>query len=109
MVQYLSQNQKGTVGFASTQGDVEAHQWKEQLMSVFAEAGWKVQDCKTFMFFGEKDGFVVTIPFNTSITTGLPQVTVQALNMTGNPISWNEGDMANEVGIYVQVWHAPQD
>jgi len=42
MVQYLSQNQKGTVGFASTQGDVEAHQWKEPLMSVFAEAGWKV-------------------------------------------------------------------
>lgn len=94
------------IGFASTQGDVEAHEFKEQLMQVFREAGWQVDDMQTFMFFGSKKGLVVTIPFAAS-QEGLPQVVAHALAQTGSPVAGNHGDMANGCGLYVQVWHAP--
>ena len=102
----LAQSRPDRIGFASTQGDVKAHEFKQQLMEVFRSAGWQVQDMQTFMFFGERKGFMVTIPFNAS-EQGLPQIVAHALNQTGNPVSGNRGDMANDCGIYVQVWHAP--
>lgn len=95
------------IGFASTQGDKEASKFKEILIGIFKEAGWNVQDMKTFMFFGEKDGLVVTIPFNAD-EEGIPQVVARALALTGNPVSGNHGDMANDCGVYVQVWHNPE-
>lgn len=94
------------IGFASTQGDLEAHEFKQQLMQVFREADWQVDDMQTFMFFGTVKGLVLTIPFAAS-EEGLPQVVVRALAQTGSPVAWNRGDMANECGLYVQVWHAP--
>jgi hypothetical protein len=60
----------------------------------------------TFMFFGSRRGFVVTIPFDAP-ESGVPQLVAEALARTGNPIVGNRGDMANECGVYVQVWHAP--
>ena len=102
----LAQSKPGRIGFASTQGDVEAHEFKQQIMEVFRSADWEVQDMQIFMFFAEAKGFVVTIPFNAS-EQGLPQIVTHALSQTGNPVSGNRGDMANECGIYVQVWHAP--
>jgi len=101
----LSNTKPDKIGFASTQGDVEAHEFKQQLMEVFSSAGWQVQDMRTFMFFGEEKGLVVTIPFNAS-DQGLPQIVAHALSQTGNPVSGNRGDMANNCGIYVQVWHS---
>ena len=94
------------IGFASTQGDSDAYEFKASLIEIFKEAGWDVHDMETFMFFGEHKGFVITIPFQSS-EAGLPQTGAQVLALTGNPIAGNRGDMANECGIYVQVWHAP--
>jgi hypothetical protein len=105
MCQLLLGAERGTIGFASTQGDVEAHEFKLQLMDAFRNGGWQVIDLQTFMFLGSKKGIVVTIPFKAS-EAGLPQVASSALAMTGQPISGNRGDMANDCGIYVQVWHA---
>lgn len=102
----LSGTTPSRIGFASTQGDVEAHEFKEQLMQVFREAAWQVDDMQTFMFFGTVKGLVLTIPFAAS-EAGLPQVVVHALAQTGSPVVWNRDDMANECGLYVQVWHAP--
>lgn len=94
------------IGVASTQGDVEAHEFKRQLMEVFGEAGWQVDDMQTFMFFGTKKGLVLTIPSAASVD-GLTQVVAKALAQTGSPVAVNRGDMANECGLYVQVWHSP--
>lgn len=96
-----------SVGIASTQGDAEAHKYKLQLIRLFSAAGWQVQDMQTFMFFGSRDGLVVTIPFGVP-ENGAPQTVASALAALGNPVSGNRGDMANECGIYIQVWHAPQ-
>ena len=106
IIKILATANTGQIGFASTQGDMEAHEFKQQVMDVFRTAGWHVIDMQTFMFFGAKKGFVLTIPRNSS-EQGLPQVVAQALAQTGNPVEGNRGDMANECGIYVQVWHAP--
>lgn len=95
------------IGFASTQGDMEAADFKNILINVFREGGWNVVDRQTFMFFGEQKGCVVTIPFKSS-ENGIPQVVAQILSLTGNPVSGNRGDMANDCEIYVQVWHNPQ-
>lgn len=65
---------------------------------------WQVEDMETFMFFGTKKGLVLTIPV-TAKEEGLTQVVVLAL--TGSPVAGSRGDMANECGLYVQVWHAP--
>jgi len=106
MLEVLRPAQPSQIGFASTHGDIEAHEFKKQLIEVFRSAGWQTQDMHTFMFFGEKNGFVLTIPFASS-EAGPPQVVARALVQTGNPIAWNRGDMANSCGVYVQVWHAP--
>jgi hypothetical protein len=102
----ILRREPGRVGVASTQGDMEAHQFKLALMDVFREAGWTVTDMQTFMFFGERKGLVVTIPFG-GTESGRPELLRQALDLTGNPVSGNHGDMANDCEIYVQVWHAP--
>lgn len=101
----LAQAEPSRIGFASTAGNLEAHQFKAQLMDVFQEAGWRVMDLKTFMFFGAQQGLVVTIPFGAP-EAGIPQVVAHALTATGNPVSSNRGDMANSCGVYVQVWHS---
>lgn len=106
IISALAGSKPNQIGFASTQGDVEAHEFKQQLIEVFKSAGWQVQDMQTFMFFGEKKGLVITIPFKAS-EQGMPQIVANALSKTGNPISGNRGDMANDCGIYVQVWHTP--
>ena len=108
LISFLNNNPKGKMSFASTQGDVEADNWKRSLMTVFREAGWQVTDAHTFMFFGTKRGLVVTIPFNAP-ETGLPQIVATALKITGDAVSANRGDMANESGIYVQVWNSPDN
>lgn len=103
---FLSGQPRGVIGFASTQGDVEAHEYKMKLMSLFRDAGWDTRDMYEFMFFGSKKGLVVTIPFKAS-ELGVPQVVMQALQLIGGPVGGNRGDMANECQHYVQVWHAP--
>ncbi len=107
MLAILRPSAPSCVAFASTQGDLEAHEFKLKLMSVFREAGWEVRDMQTFMLFGAHTGLVVTIPFNAP-ETGVPQVIMQALSKVGNPLSGNKGDMANGCGAYVQVWNAPR-
>jgi hypothetical protein len=102
----LATQPPGRIGFASTQGDAEAHDFKIQLVNLFRSAGWTVSDMQTFMFFGSAKGLVVTIPFNAS-EQGEPQVIAHALAQTTNPVEGNRGDMANDCGTYVQVWHAP--
>ena len=102
----LAKHPPGRIGFASTQGDVEAHEYKNALMKLFKSAGWITSDMQTFMFFGARKGLVVTIPFKAS-EAGEPQVIAHALAQTGNPVEGNRGDMANDCGIYVQVWHTP--
>jgi hypothetical protein len=101
----LAGHPPGRIGFASTQGDVEAHEHKNDLIRLFNSAGWTTSDMQTFMFFGSRKGIVVTIPFNAS-EGGEPQVIANALALTGNPIEGTRGDMANSCGTYVQVWHA---
>jgi hypothetical protein len=86
------------VAFASTQGDLEAHEFKLQLMSVFREAGWEVRDKQTFMFFGARTGLVVTIPLNAP-ETGLPQVIMHALSQVGNPLSGSPLRIDNEFNL----------
>lgn len=105
MLEILQETQPLKIAFASTQGDLEADQFKQQLMSLFQTAGWQVVDAATFMFFGSRRGIVLTIPFNAR-QDGAAQVIARALALTG-PIAGNKGDMANETGFYVQVWHAP--
>jgi hypothetical protein len=105
MLALLAGKETGSIGFASTQGDVEAHEFKLQLLAIFRQAGWSVQDLQTFMFFGSRTGLVLTIPFGAP-EVGLPQVAGAALAASGQPIAGNRGDMAKGCGIYVQVWHA---
>jgi hypothetical protein len=100
----------GSACFASTQGDTEAHEFKLQLMDVFTEAGWTALDRQTFMFFGERKGFMVSVPRDTSRLEDRPAalVVANALSKTGNPVQWNHLDIAEDCGAaYVQVWHAP--
>jgi hypothetical protein len=106
MLEVLRAAAPACAAFASTQGDVEAHEFKGLLMDIFRTAGWDVRDRETFMFFGSKKGLVVTIPFGAP-ETGVPKIVASALSLTGSPVSGNRGDMAKECGIYVQVWHAP--
>lgn len=103
----LRRAEPSSVGFASTQGDLEAHQFKSQLMELFTEAGWDVADLSTFMFFGAHLGLTVTIPFKAD-TRGAPSLVAEALGLTGDLVRTNRGDMANDCGIYVQVWSAAQ-
>lgn len=106
IVDVLNRVEATQIGFASTQGDMEAHEFKIQLMHVFRAAGWTVVDLQTFMFFDPRKGLVLTIPRDAS-EQGLPQVVALALSQTGSPVAGNRGDMANGCGLYVQVWHAP--
>jgi len=107
MLQVLQPHAGTSIGFASTQGDSEAHNFKGQLIRIFTQAGWDVRDLQTFMFFGSNRGLVITIPFNV-LEGGIPQIVASALSLTGQPIEGNRGDMAKECGVYIQVWHAPQ-
>jgi hypothetical protein len=106
MLRILKPIAPACAAFASTQGDPEAHAFKLLLIDVFRDAGWDARDMATFMFFGSHKGVVLTIPFGAA-EAGIPQVVAQAIQQTGNPISGNRGDMANDCGVYVQVWHAP--
>jgi hypothetical protein len=106
MLELLSPVEAGRIGLASIQGDLEAHEFKDQLITIFREAGWQTEDMHTFMFFGARKGIVVTISFSAP-EDGQPQLVAQALALTGNPVMGNRGDMANTCGICVQVWHAP--
>ncbi len=58
------------------------------------------------MFFGSQKGLVLTIPSGAD-ETGLTEIVARALVQSGSPVAGNRGDMANEHGFYVQVWHAP--
>ena len=107
MLQSLQKVPPARIAFASVQGDREAHEFKRQLINVFRAAGWSVEDAETFMFFGTKSGLVVTIPF-AAPETGAHQIVAEALSQTGDPVVGSRGDMANNHGFYVQVWHAPQ-
>jgi hypothetical protein len=95
-----------TIAFAHTQGNLEAQEFKGHLAAVIRAAGWQVDEGGSFVFFGDRKGLVVTIPFAAS-ESGLPQVVAHALAQTGNAVSGNRGDMANAHGLYVEVWHAP--
>jgi hypothetical protein len=106
MLDVLQRIESSRIGFASTQGDMEAHEFKEQLMDVFRTAGWEIKDMHTFMFFGARKGIILTIPIGSS-EASLPQTVAHALAQTGTPVACNHGDMANACGLYVQVWHAP--
>lgn len=106
MVRLLQPNAGTCIGFASTQGDVEASGFKTVLMEVFGDSGWKTEDRQTFMFFGEQKGLVITIAASVA-EDGPVRTAWSALAKTGNPIQGNRGDMAGPCGIYVQVWHAP--
>lgn len=106
MLAFLASYPTGVIGFASTHGDVEAHEYKEQLIALFQEAGWDTRNLHTFMFSGVTKGLVVTIPFK-ALESGTPQIVIRTLQLTGSPIAANRGDMANECQHYVQVWHAP--
>jgi len=107
MVAVLKPAAPSCAAFASTQGDVEADEFKHLLIAVFRDAGWEVRDMETFMFFGSNRGMIITIPLGAQ-EAGVPQIVGQALALTGNPIKGNRGDMANGCGIYVQVWNAPE-
>lgn len=106
VIAFLASRPLGVIGFASTHGDTEAHDFKLQLLSLFSSAGWDTRDMHTFMFFGSEKGLILTIPFDAP-EAGMPQVVAQALQLTGGPISGTRGDMAIECQHYVQVWHAP--
>ena len=105
VIAFLAGHAPGIIGFASTQGDTEAHDYKVQLISLFRDARWDARDMNTFMLFGSKKGLVVTIPFHAS-EAGAPQVVIQALQLTGGQVAGNRGDMAKDCQHYVQVWHA---
>lgn len=108
MLDILRPFQGQCIAFASTQGDLEAHEFKETLLKIFTDAGWRVSDNKTFMFFDEKRGLVITIPFGSPENDAVAQALGEALIITGNPVSGNHGDMAKDCGFYIQVWHAPE-
>jgi hypothetical protein len=103
---FLRANPQASITFASTQGDLEADSFKQQLMGLFRDGGWQVFDGHTFMFFGAQRGVVVTIPRGAP-EQGMPQVVAHAISLAGSPVTGNYGDMANATGFYVQVWHAP--
>jgi hypothetical protein len=105
MLAVLKPSAPSCAAFASTQGDVEADEFKRLLMGVFRDAGWEVRDMETFMFFGSNRGMIVTIPFGAS-EHGVPQIV--ALALTGSPVKGGRGDMVNSCGVYVQVWNAPE-
>ena len=92
------------IAFASCAGDPEAAGYKRQLMEAFHSAGWEVVDQATFMFFGSKTGIVLTIPHNAQETAAPIQAAAAALDETGQLLGGNRGDMANEAGMYVEVW-----
>jgi len=93
------------IAFASTHGDLEAHDFKLQLLSVFRAAEWVAEDLETFMFFGVQRGLVMSIALSMP-EVGPPQLALQALSLTGGPVTANRSDVASQAGIYVQVWHA---
>lgn len=95
-----------SIAFASFAGDPEATGFKRQLIEVFDSAGWEVVDQSTFMFFGDKAGLVLTIPRDAQEAAPPIQAAAAALDETGQFLGGNRGDMANEAGIYVQVWPA---
>ena len=107
MQQLLSPYAGTTIGFASFAGDPEASTFKRQLMAVFNDAGWVVIDQSTFMFFGDKAGIVLTIPFGTDEELAHIQAAAAALSETGQLLAGNRGDMAKDAGLYVQVWPTP--
>lgn len=96
-----------SIAFASFAGDPEAAGYKRQLMQVFGSAGWEVVDQSTFMFFGDKVGIALTIPHDAQEAAAPIQAAAAALDETGQFLGGNRGDMANEAGMYVQVWPAP--
>lgn len=57
MLKVLAQVGPAQIGFASTHGNLEAHEFKQQVMDVFRAAGWQVTDMHTFMFLGGEDRF----------------------------------------------------
>jgi hypothetical protein len=96
-----------SIAFASFAGDPEAAAYKRKLMQVFSEAGWIVADQSSFMFFGDKAGIVLTIPFDADEATPKIQAAAAAFDETGQLLEGNRGDMADGAGMYVQVWPAP--
>jgi hypothetical protein len=94
------------VALASTQGDMEAHEFKLLLMSVFQEAGWEVRDRYTFSFAPVKKGLALKIPVGAS-EKGVPQVIMRALALAGNPPQGYKSNIVEGCGALIEVWNAP--
>lgn len=108
MITDLAPHASTSVGFASFAGDPEAAAFKRRLMTVFSRAGWDVHDQATFMFFGDRTGVILTIPFGVDESDEAALAAMTAIDRTGQLTGGNRGDMANEHGLYVQVWPQPQ-
>lgn len=106
MVATLAPHADQSIGFASYTGDPEAASYKRALMHVFARAGWEVVDQNGFMFFGDKSGVLLTVGQKADEAAPAVQAAARALDLTGQLLGGNRGDMANERGLCVQVWPA---
>lgn len=106
MREHLAPYAGASIALASFAGDSEAASFKRQLINVFDRAGWTVIDQSTFTFFGDKTGIVLTIPFGADEDAATTQAAARALDETGQLLDGNRGDMANDAGLYVQIWPA---
>ena len=107
MVRLLSPGAGTHIAFSSSHGDPEASDFKSELMAVFSESGWKIDDRHVFMLVPESKGLKVIIGEDVP-ESGPAGMAVSALTKTGNPIGFRRGGtMARPGGIMVQVWRAP--
>jgi hypothetical protein len=106
MVQILRPEAETHIKFSSTQGDPEASAFKSELMSIFSEGGWTVEDRHVFMLVPESKGLKVLVGADVP-EAGPARTAVLALRKTENPIGFHRSDMAGQNGILVQVWSAP--
>jgi hypothetical protein len=110
MISILSEK-PSKIAITATQNDAEAHQFRRMLAEIFREAGWEVNDEGWFMFFGATRGLKMVIPPDAPgpDDPGPAQTVAQAVIAGGHSLVWNRGQIAEEHGIYLQVWGAPDD
>lgn len=110
MVRVLRQAQRGRIGFACTDGSLEAHNFKIQLMSVFREAGWEVGDAYSFSF-GVGQGLRVAVPAeegSTPAEVAGSGAVHEALRLgSGHDPEWHRSRLWPQWPMCVQVWLAP--
>ena len=109
IVDILRSDRRLGIGFASTQGDAEAHRFKLQLMELFSSAGWEVRDLHTFMLLGHVEGLKLNVSPDWS-DQRLFEIVAQALLLTGNPLTYgNDSNAEGCGGFHVEVWSAVDD